>query len=172
MELNRLEIPKLITPEHIPVLQAETRKLDNGLGVYVINAGSEDVVRLEIIFPSGTTGKADFTTAAGAHQLLDSGTSTKKAIDIAEGFDYYGSYLQNDFGPDWKTVSLFSLSRFFEETLNRLLEILDDVSYTEEEIATWKTRSIQLLKVNNEKVSWLSKVAFNETLYGNFHPYG
>ncbi len=172
MPLNRLQSPELITPHHIPVIRAGEIKLDNGLSVYVINAGTEEVIKLDIIYPSGVTGKINFAIASATHQLIDTGTSTKKAIDIAESFDYYGAYLQTDFCPDWKTISLFSLERFFGETMNNLLEILEGAVYTAEELDTWKTRIIQSLKVNREKVSWLAKTAMNESLYGSDHPYG
>lgn len=172
MHPDRLQIPELLTPATIPVIRAETIELDNGLRVYVINAGTEDVVKLDLVFPSGAGGKHNFSIASAAHHLIDTGTSSKKAIDIAESFDFYGSYLQTDFGPDWKSISLYALSRFFNESLKDLMEILYDASYPEEEVENWKVRTIQSLKINREKVSWLSKVAFNESLFGADHPYG
>jgi zinc protease len=172
MILDRTLIPGLKTPESISVIRASARRLDNGLSIYVINAGIEDVVKLDLIFPSGATGGSDYSIASACHQLIDTGTKDKKAIDIAEAFDYYGSYLQTDFGPDWKTISLYSLSRFFPETLSSLAEILQEANFPADELENWKTRSIQNLKVNREKVSWLAKTAFNEALYGKQHLYG
>jgi zinc protease len=172
MTINRLQSPELITPDYIPVIRAADFVLDNGLRVYAINAGTEDVIKLDIIFPSGATGQSNYSIASACHQLLDTGTSSKKAIDIAEAFDFYGSYLQTDFGPDWKTISLFSLTRFFPETAANLMEIMEDAVYPESELESWKTRSIQTLKVNREKVSWLAKTAFQEALFGSNHPYG
>jgi predicted Zn-dependent peptidase len=152
--------------------QAKEIRLDNGLTIYAIDAGTEDVVKLEIIYPSGAASDKNFTVAMATHQLIDSGTATKKALEIAEGLDYYGSYLQTDFGPDWKTISLYTLSRFFNDTLSVFMEILNGAVYREDEIETWKTRSIQSLKVNREKVSWLARAEFNEALFGKNHPYG
>ena len=95
MTLNRLQIPELITPETIQVLRAKEFKLDNGLRIYVVNAGTEDVVKLDLIFPSGATGKNDYSIASATHQLIDTGTSSKKAIDIAEGFDRLRARLED-----------------------------------------------------------------------------
>ncbi len=67
---------------------------------------------------------------------------------------------------------MFSLTRFFAETLPVLEEILNEASFPEEEITIWKTRSIQALKVNNEKVSYLAKTGFMNALFGNLNPYG
>lgn len=167
-----MQSPELITPHFIPVFRASEIKLNNGLSVYVINAGTEEVIKLDIVYPSGVTGKNNYSIASATHQLIDTGTSSKKAIDIAESFDYYGAYLQTDFGPDWKTISLFSLERFFNETMKNLLEVLNGAAFPDEELENWKTRSIQSIKVNREKVSWLAKTTLNATLFGDDHPYG
>ncbi len=172
MEPERNVIPELKAPGTINISHAKPFRLDNGLSIYVINSGTEPVVKLEFVFQSGTSGSADFTAATATHQLLDSGTNSRSALEIAEAFDYYGSYLQADFGPDWKSASLYSLNRFFPETLDTLLEVLQNASFPAAEMENWKTRNIQSLLVNREKVSWLAKTAFNEALYGHEHPYG
>ncbi|MBL0340504.1 MAG: insulinase family protein [Bacteroidetes bacterium] len=172
MILNRANPPELKVPEAINILQAKKIQLDNGIGIYVINSGNEDVVKFEIIYPTGATDKESFAISTACHQLAESGTSSKKAIEIAENLDYFGAYLHADSGPDFKSFSLFSLTRFFNETLPVLNEILNDAAFPENELNVWKTRSIQTLKVNREKVSWLSKTRFQEALFGNSHPYG
>ena len=172
MTLERIVMPELRLPRNLDVKKAEPLRLDNGLRVYVVNSGSEPVVKLELVFGSGTSGSADYALASATHQLIDSGTTTKSAPEVAEAFDYFGSYLQTEFGPDWKSISLYSLTRFFSETATALMEVLQTASYPAAELENWKTRSIQSLLVNREKVSWQAKTAFNEALYGYDHPYG
>lgn len=172
MSMNRTMQPELIAPEKINITKANKITLDNGFGIYVINSGTDAVVKFEIIFPTGAFDRNSYAVAAACHQLAETGTSTKQAIEIAENLDFYGAYLQTEAGPDFKGFSLFSLSRFFNETLPILNEILEDASFPENELNVWKMRSIQSLKVNSEKVSWLSKTAFNQAIYGSTHPYG
>ncbi|HMT29527.1 MAG TPA: pitrilysin family protein [Bacteroidia bacterium] len=172
MNLNRTITPELKVPEAITILKAEKIQLDNGLSIYVINAGNDSVVKFEIIFPTGATDSDSYALSSACHQLTETGTSSKKAIEIAENLDYFGAFLQSESGPDFKGFSLFSLSRFFQDTLPILNEILEDAIFPEQELSVWKTRSIQSLKVNSEKVSWLSKTSFNQSIYGKFHPYG
>ena len=170
--MNRTLQPELIAPEKINIIKAKKITLDNGFVINVIDSGTDAVVKFEIIFPTGAYDRNSYALAAACHQLVETGTSTKKAIEIAENLDFYGAYLQTEAGPDFKGFSLFSLSRFFNETLLILNEILEDASFPENELNVWKMRNIQSLKVNNEKVSWLSKTAFNQAIYGNTHPYG
>lgn len=172
MTINRKLQPELNVPDAINIIQAKQIQLDNGLSIHVINAGNEDVVKFEIIFPTGAADRNTYSIASACHHLADSGTSQKKAIEIAESLDYFGAFLQSDTGPDYKNFTLFSLTRFFNETLPILDEILNDAAFPENELSVWKTRSIQSLQVNREKVSWLTKTGFQESLFGRNHPYG
>lgn len=170
--INRTEAPPLRMPKDISVTKASAVPLGNGRELFVVNTGSDDVVKFELVFPTGATGNRGLLLSSAVHHLLDSGTASKSAQEIAEAFDFYGSHLQTDFGPDWKSVSLFSLGRFFGDSLAILGEVFNGACFPESELGTWKTRSIQSLRVNREKVSWLSKTAFMETLFGAAHPYG
>lgn len=172
MTLSRTTPPVLRNPENIAIQQAEKITLSNGLCIYAINAGTDEVVKAEFIFPTGCSDAASWSVAGICHQLIDAGTSTKSALEVAEAFDYFGAYLQTEAGPDWKSISLFSLSRFFDNTLPLVMELLNDAVFPESEIQNWKTRNLQSLQVNREKVAWLSKSHFNATIFGANHPYG
>jgi predicted Zn-dependent peptidase len=52
------------------------------------------------------------------------------------------------------------------------MEILDNPIFPEEELLTLKKNTIQNIKINTEKTSILAQIAFKESLYGRFHPYG
>jgi len=172
MNINRLVAPELKLPAKINITKSVERKLDNGLGLYVINSGEENVVKFEIIFPTNNVPSAGFMNSLACHQLADSGTISKKAIEIAEEFDYFGSFFQSEANADFKSFSLYSLGSLFEDSLKILDEILHSAAFRETEIQTWKQRNIQALSVNMEKVSWVAKKVFNERVFGSTHPYG
>lgn len=172
MSISRITPPELKMPESVSVFKAEKIQVSNGLSLYVINSGTEDVVKLEIIFPAGCSDQMSYALSSTCHQLIDAGTTKMNAQTIAEEFDYYGAYLQTEPGADFKSISLFSLSRFFPDTLNLLKDVMDDAIFPESEIVNWKSRNMQSLHVNREKVSWLAKNHFNASIFGNNHPYG
>jgi predicted Zn-dependent peptidase len=64
------------------------------------------------------------------------------------------------------------LSRLLPDTLPLLKELLRDAVYPESEIETWRTRQVQQLSVQQGKVSWLARTAFNREIYGSGHLYG
>ena len=51
--LNRTTAPEFHTIDSIEVIRAQSEKLDNGIPVYSVNAGSQEITRLEFIFRAG-----------------------------------------------------------------------------------------------------------------------
>jgi len=171
MSILRNKAPELALPEKVIIPEAVLTTLDNGLRVYEIHSGEEEVLKLEMIFPSRGQTADQLLLAMAAHQLIDSGTPGKDAAAIAESFDYYGAYLKTEAGPDFKSISLYCLSKYFPDTIPLLKEILLEANFPDHEVLNWKTRSIQNYKVNCEKVSWLSRTFFNEKIFSG-HIYG
>ncbi|MFM7823129.1 MAG: M16 family metallopeptidase, partial [Bacteroidota bacterium] len=153
-------------------IEATGHKMDNGGDLYVVNAGEQDVLRLEIILPKGAFDAGSSSLSMAAHQLTDSGTSKMDSKSIAEAFDRLGSFYQSDAGPDFRTYTIYAMRSSFSKTLDVLRHVIEDAAFPEQEVELWKKRNIESLKVNREKVSWLARTAFNEALFGASHPYG
>ena len=67
--------------------------LDNGVPVYTIDAGEQDVLMVEWVFYAGNWYEDKNIVAATANHLLKNGTNKKSAFAINEHFEYYGAYL-------------------------------------------------------------------------------
>jgi len=67
--------------------------LDNGIPVYAIDAGEQDVLMVEWVFYAGNWYEDKNIVAATANYPLKNGTTSKKAFAINEHFEYYGAYL-------------------------------------------------------------------------------
>lgn len=164
--------PPLSIPDKIFIRQPEEFTLDNGLKVFVIDSGEQEVAKLEIIFPAGLVHETQKLVASVANHMVDEGTSKHSAAQISESFDYYGAYLQKEDMYDYSAVSLFVLGKFLDKTLPLFSEVLFDASYPQKELGIYVQRSIQRLEVAQKKVSFVSKRKFFELLYGKTHPYG
>src|SRR3954468_17900470 len=70
----------------------EHYSLDNGIPVYSINAGAQDVLQIEIVFFAGNFFEQQKGIAAATNFLLKNGTSSRSAFQINEDFEYYGGY--------------------------------------------------------------------------------
>jgi zinc protease len=172
MSLKRTSAPKVQIPKSIEVPKARPHLLSNGLPIHVIDAGEDEVVRLEIIIPNSAMNGNNYMIASAIHSLADAGTHTKSAEEIAEEFDFFGSFFQSEISPDYRSFTLYSINRYFRESLPVFLDVIMNSTFPEPEVENWKRRNLQTLAVNREKVAWLGRKAFISELFGPDHPYG
>jgi zinc protease len=170
--LNRLIAPPLLQPEDIRIPDAVIHKLPDDIPVIMVNAGTQEVVKVELIFAAGTINEPVATLASAANELLDEGTMHHTSAEIAEALDNYGAFFQTECGNDFASVTLYTLSRFLPETMPLLIEIVCEPSYATHEISTFCTQGKQRLAINLEKGDFLARKHFINALYGNKHPYG
>ena len=146
--------------------------LDNGVEVFAINAGAQEVLQIEWVFFAGNSYETQHTVAAATNHLLKNGTSTKSAFQINEHFDYYGAYCTRACYNETATVSLHTLSKHLPVLLPVIKEIITDAVFSEEELATFKQISKQKLSVNLKKCDFVANRLIDAYLYGEQHPYG
>jgi zinc protease len=146
--------------------------LKNGVEVYAVNAGAEDVLSVEAVFYAGNWFEDQNLVAASTNFLLKNGTRTKNAFQINEHFEYYGSYLNRACYNETATLTLHCLTRHLGELLPVIKELLTDSVFPEEEIATYKQNMKQRLKVNLKKSDFVATRLIDAYLYGEEHPYG
>lgn len=146
--------------------------LKNGVEVYTIEAGAEDVMLLEWVYYAGNWYEDQNLVAATTNLLLKNGTSQKTAFQINEHFEYYGSYLNRSCHSETATLTLHSLTRHVQELLPVVKEILTDSVFPEEELAIARQNMKQRLKVNLKKSDFVAGRLIDVYLYGEQHPYG
>ena len=146
--------------------------LDNGVEVYAINGGAEDVLQIEWVFYAGNWFEKQNLVAASTNFLLKNGTSGKNAFQLNEHFEYYGSHLNRHCYNETATVSLHSLSKHLEVLLPVIKELISDSVFPEEEISTYKQNMKQRLNVNLKKCDFVAHRLIDKYVYGEDHPYG
>lgn len=146
--------------------------LNNGVEVYAINAGAEEVLAIEWVFYAGNSYEKQNLVAASANYLLKNGTSSRTAFQINEHFDYYGSYLNRSCYNETALVSLHCLNKHLEELLPVVKELLTDSVLPEEELEIYKQNMKQRLEVNLKKGDFVAGQLIDAYVYGQDHPYG
>ncbi|MBL7927278.1 MAG: insulinase family protein [Bacteroidia bacterium] len=169
--MNRTIQPQLKTIEQIKIIEAEKMLLDNGIPLYQIHAGTQELIKIEIIFPAGDLHQPIGVIASATAHLIDDGTSKYTSAQIAERFDFYGASIET--GNDYHecTITLYVLNKYLEPCLQLLAEIITEAAYPVTEIESFVQRQKQNLIVNNEKVDYVARKQFKQALFGN-HPYG
>ncbi len=172
--LNRTIAPEIVDAVdfNLQLKQAEKFTLKNGVDVYAVNAGNEDVISFEWVFYAGNWFEEQNLVAATANFLLRNGTSTKTAFQINEHFEYYGSYLNRACYNETASVTLHCLTKHINELLPAVKELITDSVMPEDELATYKQNMKQRLKVNLKKSDFVAGRQIDVCLYGENHPYG
>jgi zinc protease len=170
--LDRTEAPAFRLIEDIEFVKAKMSKLDNGIPVYTVNAGLQELVKIEFIFRNRYVVPSDVLTASATNRMLAEGTKKHTAQQLADSVDYFGAFYETEENLDYNSVNLYTLNKYLAETLPVLKEILCEASFPEEELSVFKQNTRQRLQVNMEKVSYLSRTRFQEILFGMQHPYG
>ena len=146
--------------------------LDNGVPVYTINAGAQEVTLIELVFFAGNWYEDKNIVAGTANHLLKNGTSKRSAFEINEHFEYYGAYLNRNCFNETANITLHCLNKHLEKVLPVIEELITDAVFAEEEIAIYKQNQIQRLKVSLQKCDFVANRFIDEYLYGFNHPYG
>jgi zinc protease len=146
--------------------------LDNGIEVYAIDAGAEEVLQVEWIFSAGNWYEDQNMIAASTNYLLKSGTSTKTAFEINDHFEYYGSYLNRAAHNETAGLSLHCLNKHIAELLPVIAELISDSAFPEDEIQLYKQNNKQRLAVSLKKSEFVAGRLIDEYVFGIDHPYG
>lgn len=170
--LNRKTPPLRYAPHKINITKAEDIILPNGIRLLKINAGSEDVCRLDINFDAGTRFQQKMVAAKGTFAMLTEGTNGYTSHQIAEQFDYLGSFCEHALDRDFGKVTLLSLNKYLNKSLDVLEKVVKQPSFPEKELETFRIKGKQSLIVDLEKVSTLARQTFFKGIFGQNHPYG
>jgi zinc protease len=146
--------------------------LRNGVPVYVVDAGAEDVVQIEWVFDAGNVHEQKNLLASTTNFLLKNGTSTQSAFEINSFFEYYGAYLNRNCYTETASVTLHCLSKHLHLLLPAVASLLTDAQFPEEEIQIQQQNSRQRLSVNLKKCDFVANRLIDAYMFGESHPYG
>jgi predicted Zn-dependent peptidase len=172
--LNRKEAPAIVDAVEmkLQLKPYEHFTLGNGVPVYSIDAGAQEVLLVEWVFYAGNWYEEKNIVAATTNFMLKNGTKQKKAFAINEHFEFYGAYLNRSCFNETATISLHCLSKHLPELLPVVAELITESIFPEEELAIYKQNQKQRLEVNLKKCDFVANRLIDEYVYGFHHPYG
>ena len=147
-------------------------RLSNGIPVYTIHAGAQDVVQVEWVYFAGNAVEVHRGVAAATNFLLKNGTRSKTAFQLNEHFEYYGAYCNRNCYNETATVTLHTLTRHLPQLLPVVREMLTEAVFPEEELRIYQQNSKQKLAVNLKKCDFVANRLIDARVYGEQHPYG
>jgi zinc protease len=172
MTLNRKLAPEFKTIDAIHIPQAQQFKLDNGISVYTINSGSQELSKIEFMFKAGMYYQSQPLLASAANNLLETGTKNYTANELSDNIDFFGSFFECSVEQDFSSLALFSLNRCVDKSLHYVEEIIKNPTFPKDEFDIYLSNKKQKHLVNSQKVNVLARRRFSELLFGENHPYG
>ncbi|MFA9370572.1 MAG: M16 family metallopeptidase [Labilibaculum antarcticum] len=169
--LHRNTAPKFKTVDSIEILPSQKHSLSNNIPVHIINGGSQDVVKIEFIFNAGIWHQKKPLIATLTSTMLNEGTNSMTASEIAEKFDFLGAHIGFSASKHDANVTLYSLKKHFSETLALTADLIKDSIFPEKEFSTILTNKKQQYQIEHQKTNVLAKEKFTQMIYGGNHPY-
>ena len=146
--------------------------LNNGVPVYCIDAGAQEVVQAELVFYAGNWFEQQKNIASATNHLLKNGTSKRSAFQLNEEFEYYGAYCNRACYNETAVVSISALTKQLPAILPVVREMITDSVFSDTELDIYKQNSKQKLQVNLQKSDFVATRLIDAYLYGEEHPYG
>jgi zinc protease len=174
MSIDRKQAPPIVDAVNfnLQLKPYQAYTLRNGVPVYAVNAGAEEVIQLEWVFFAGNNQEEQNLVAATTNFLLRNGTNTKTAFQLNEYFEYYGAYVNRACYNETATISMHCLNKHVGELLPVVKEMITQSTMPSEELAIYQQNMKQRLKVSLKKSDFVAGRLIDVYLYGEKHPYG
>ena len=172
--LNRKQAPRIKDAIEFDLTLKPYEKLvlDNGIEVYAVHAGPEELMQVEWVFSAGNWYESQNGIAAATNYLIKNGTKDKSAFELSEQVDFYGAYLNRNCYNETANITLHTLTRHLSSLLPIVSEIITDSIYPVAELDIYKQNMKQRLEVNLKKCDFVANRLIDEYLFGINHPYG
>jgi zinc protease len=151
----------------------QIRTLKNGLQVIAVSHHEQPAVSLRLIVGAG--GANDPIDKPGVASLmaslLDQGTATKSAEQIATTIDSIGGAIGAGSGTDLTFITGLVMKGSFALGLDLVSDLAQNPAFAPQEIERQRQQVLSGLKVSYDDPEYLAGVVFDRLVYG-FHPYG
>jgi zinc protease len=155
----------------VPVL--EHARLSNGIPVTLARRTAIPRVIINLEFDAGVAGDSLDTpgTQAMMMGMLDEGTTSRNATQIAEEQERLGASIATATGPDVSAVQLSALTANLAPSLALMTDIVRKPAFAAEEVARVKDQQVANLAQVMANPQSLGGRELGKLLFGN-HPYG
>jgi len=173
-EAWRNETPKPGPSKPLQLATPVSATLSNGLTLILSERRGLPIVAANLVLKTGSDanpldkpGLANFVAA-----MLDEGTATRNALQIADQVAQLGASLTTGSSMDATTASVRSLTKNFGPTLDILADVVLHPSFPAEEIDRQRASRLAGLVQQRDNPAQVAALVLASALYGTKHPYG
>lgn len=163
--MDRSIAPAISSQVNLKMLPIQSMKLENNVELHIINGGSQEIVKVELIFNAGSKYQSVPLQAALAFDLLQEGTKFHPGNSFTEAMDLLGGFLSMETTKDYGTITLFVLNKYLSQALGLVQDMLVNPTATEKDFDRLIENHKNNYLINKEKSSFLAKQKQTERLY-------
>jgi zinc protease len=149
------------------------RTLANGLQVVVVSHHEQPAVSFRLIVKAGAMQDPSSRPGVSAFvaTLLNQGTTTKSAGDIATIIDSAGGFLGAGSGNELTFVNGAVIKDRMDVALALASDVVQNPAFAQQEIDRQRRQILSTLQVNYDDPDYIANLVFERLVYGD-HPYG
>jgi zinc protease len=170
--LDRVTPPVFQNISPVKLKEVQSLKLDNGRNVFFLNHGEQPIFKLELSIKSGSWYSEQYDVFSLALKMLNESTLKRSSSEITIAIDSLGAFIEFSPGFDNSSISIYGLSKHFQEITKLISEIIQSPKFDETEFETLKSKELERIRLNEEKNSYLSSIALRKNIFSTSHPYG
>lgn len=159
--------PKLTLPA------IDKTRLANGLEVWMVEQNELPMVSLNLVLKTGSANEPDNKVGVAnmTTTLMDDGTKTRSAVDIANQLQAIGANVNAGGTFDSTNVSLQTLTKNLDKALEIYSDIIQNPTFPAAEFESVRGRALIGLRQQRSNPNAIANTVYNKVLYGD-HPYG
>lgn len=169
--LDRRKAPELRSFDDLQYDYPSYITLKNGIKLYVVNNGDQEVNKLELIYKGGLLEERKPLQSFALASMLVHGSDRFSSNEVAEILDYNGSYLNATNHDNFTQVSLNSLNKNFNDVLPVLQSIIQAPAIPEREFDVLKSQIKSAYQTARQRVKYLSQIGGRKLYFGSKHPF-
>ncbi len=153
----------------------QTATLSNGMKIYLVER--HDVPQINVSmqintgYPADTSKLKDGLSGLTAG-LLDEGTTTRSALQIADEVDKLGAYLGTGGGGEESSVEFTALTPTVDQVMAIWADVLRNPTFKEGDFKRVQAQTLQGLNQQLRDPNAIAQRVMAKALWGDNHPYG
>lgn len=172
MRLHREKEPDFKTIKRLEIQKPEQFVSKSGFPIYLLPIQDQEIVKIDFVFDAGEFSAKSSLTSLATLAMLQEGSTSQNAEEIAERLDFLGSYLSCSATKDMATVTVCCLEKYLTETAKIVTEFILNPIFPEDKFATYLLKREEHYKIDIERVEVLSQKKLAQVLFGKDNPYG
>ena len=145
--------------------------LDNGIPLYVLDQGDNEVCRISVVRDGGTAESVRPVVATLMAEMLCEGTCGMSGAELTDCLEFNGAWFNGISHRHHTAAVMYALNRTFGDVMPLLLSMATEANFPEERFLALKEKAVSNASVRARQVKSRSLEIIRRMIYGPEHPY-